>query len=106
MDAHSGYNQIPMYKSDEDKSSFISEIRTFCYTKMPFGLKNAGATFQRFMDEVFKNQIKRNLEVYVDDILVKSKSKDSHPQDLEETFKNLRKFGVKLKPEKCTFGVK
>lgn len=63
MDAYSGYNQIPMNKHDEEKTSFISEIRTFCYTKMSFGLKNAGATFQRLMDEIFKNQVNRNVEV-------------------------------------------
>lgn len=72
---------------------------------MHFRLKNAGATFQRLMDKVIKDQIGRNIEVYVDDILVKSMETDKHWKDLEETFDKIRKAGIKLKPEKCTFGV-
>lgn len=72
---------------------------------MPFGWKNAGATFQRLMDKVFKDQIERNIEVYVYDILVKSTKTENHWRDLEETFSKIRKAGIKLKPEKCTFGV-
>lgn len=73
---------------------------------MPFRLKNTGATFKRLMDKIFVKQISRNVEVYLDDILVKSKIKENHFKDLEETFNNLRKSGVKLKPSKCTFGIK
>lgn len=106
LDAHSGYNQISLTKSYEEKTSFISEIGTFCYTRMPFGLKNAGATFQRLIDKIFKSQVGRNVEVYVDDILVKSEIEENHIADLEETFSNLKKSGIKLKPSKCTFGIK
>lgn len=72
---------------------------------MPLDLKNVGATFQHLMDKIFKTQIVRNLEVGVDDILVKYKVKEDHWQDLVETFYNLRKPNVKLKPNKCVFGV-
>lgn len=105
MDAYSGYNQVKMCKEDEGKISFITEIGTFCYTVMPFGLKNTGVIFQRLMDKIFKKQIGNNIEVYVDDILVKSTDMESHWRDLEETFEKIRKAGIKLKPEKCSFGV-
>ncbi|KAL0451439.1 UNVERIFIED_CONTAM: Retrovirus-related Pol polyprotein from transposon opus [Sesamum latifolium] len=72
---------------------------------MPFGLKNAGATYQRLVNKVFKHMIGRNMEVYVDDILVKSHSKESHVQDLRECFEVVRRLGMKLNPSKCTFGV-
>lgn len=72
MDAFSGYNQIQMHPDDEEKTSFVTDQGTFCYRVMPFGLKNARATYQRMVNNVFRNQIGRNLEVYVDDMLVKS----------------------------------
>ena len=72
---------------------------------MPFGLKNAGATYQRLVNAMFKNQVGRNVEVYVDDMLVKSKQAPDHLLDLKETFSALRKYGMKLNPEKCAFGV-
>ena len=72
---------------------------------MPFGLKNAGSTFARVVHTAFEPQIHRNVEAYMDDIVVKSKSKDTLIQDLEETFENLRKIQLKLNPEKCVFGV-
>lgn len=105
LDAHSKYNQISLHKCDEEKTSFTSEIGTFCYTRMPFGLKNAGATFQRLVDRVFKSQINRNVEVYVDDILIKSKMRENHLKDIKKTFDNLRSSGIKIKPSKCIFGV-
>ncbi|KAL0455843.1 UNVERIFIED_CONTAM: hypothetical protein Slati_0923500 [Sesamum latifolium] len=72
---------------------------------MPFGLKNAGATYQRLMDKIFRPQIGRNVEVYVDDMLVKSKKAEEHVKDLEETFSVLRKYKLKLNLAKCAFGV-
>lgn len=105
LDAYSGYNQISLHKSDEEKTSFISEMGTYCYTRMSFGLKNAGATFQRLVDKVFKTQINRNVEVYVNDILIKSKERKSHAKDIKDTFDNLRNSGIKIKPSKCIFGV-
>ncbi|GKB68196.1 reverse transcriptase domain-containing protein [Tanacetum coccineum] len=72
---------------------------------MPFGLRNAGATYQRLVDKTFHGQIGRNLEVYVDDLVIKSRTEDEIVRDIEETFKTLRKINMKLNPKKCTFGV-
>ncbi|XP_073290538.1 uncharacterized protein [Primulina huaijiensis] len=76
LDAYQGYHQIPLAEKDRSKVSFITSEGTFCYVVMPFGLKNAVATYQRLMDKVFKKQIGKNVEVYVDDILIKSKTVD------------------------------
>ena len=72
---------------------------------MPFGLKNARATYQRLMNRMFSHQIGRNVEVYVDDMLVKSKDEANHLDDLKETFGTLRKYNMKLNPAKCVFVV-
>ncbi|GJT79368.1 reverse transcriptase domain-containing protein [Tanacetum coccineum] len=77
----------------------------FCYTKMPFGLRNAGATYQRLVDRAFHKQKCRNLKVYVDDLVIKSRTEDEVVRDIEETFKTLREINMKLNPKKCTFGV-
>ncbi|KAL0406126.1 UNVERIFIED_CONTAM: Retrovirus-related Pol polyprotein from transposon.6 [Sesamum latifolium] len=105
MDASQGYHQIMLAPEDSKKVSFITSSCTFCYVAMPFGLKNAGATYQRLVDKIFRPQIGRNIEVYVDDILVKSKKVKDHIADLEETFAVLRKYRLKLNPAKCAFGV-
>ncbi|XP_073313503.1 uncharacterized protein [Primulina huaijiensis] len=106
LDAYQGYHQIPLAVEDQDKVSFITSEGTFCYMVMPFGLKNAGATYQRLMDRVFSQQVGRNVEVYVDDIMVKSKDSSQLIPDLVETFSTLRSYGLKLNPQKCVFGVK
>ena len=72
---------------------------------MPFGLKNAGATYQRLVNHMFRPQIGRNVEVYVDDMLVKSQDEGRHLDDLQETFETLRQYHMKLNPSKCAFGV-
>ncbi|GKD53789.1 reverse transcriptase domain-containing protein [Tanacetum coccineum] len=72
---------------------------------MPFGLRNAGATYQRLVDKAFHKQIGRNLEVYVDDLVIKSRTEDEIIRDIEETFKTLREINMKLNPKKCTFGI-
>jgi hypothetical protein len=105
MDAFSGYNQIVMDEADQEKTSFITSRELFCYKVMPFRLKNAGATYQRLMNRMFHDQIGKNIEIYIDDMLVKSKEEDDHLKDLEETFKTLRKYQMKLNPSKYTFGV-
>ena len=105
MDAFFGYNQIRMALEDEEKTTFITNHGLYCYRVMPFGLKNAGATYQRLVNEIFKEQINCNMEVYVDDMLIKSKSSMNHVADLEETFSTLRKYKMKLNPVKCAFGV-
>ena len=72
---------------------------------MPFGLKNAGATYQRLMNKMFAHQLGRNVQVYVDDMLVKSVRQNDHLSDLQETFDTLRSYNMKLNPSKCMFGV-
>ena len=105
IDAFSGYNQIRMDKADQEKTSFITSQGLFCYKVMPFGLKNAGATYQRLVNHMFHPQIGRNVEVYVDDMLVKSQDEEIHLDDLQETFDTLRQYNMKLNPNKCAFGV-
>nr|KYP39222.1 Transposon Ty3-I Gag-Pol polyprotein [Cajanus cajan] len=86
LDAYSGYNQIMMYPPDEEHTSFITDRANYYYRVMPFGLKNVGATYQRLMDKVFHHQIGRNMEVYVDDMVVKTISAPDHASDLAEMF--------------------
>ena len=82
MDAFSGYNQIRMKEADQEKTSFVTSQGLFCYKVMSFGLKNAGATYQRLMNKMFAYQIWRNVQVYVDDMLVKRLREDDHLSDL------------------------
>ena len=105
MDAFSRYNQIKLDEADQEKTSFITSQGLFYYKVMPFGLKNAGATYQRLVNQMFRPQIGRNVEVYVDDILVKSLDEEKHLDDLKETFDTLRLHQMKLNPSKCAFGV-
>nr|XP_043630232.1 uncharacterized protein LOC122601542 [Erigeron canadensis] len=94
-----------MHPDDEDKTAFYTAEGIFCYKKMPFGLKNAGATYQRLVDKAFGGQIGRNLEVYVDDMVIKSRNEEDMVLDVEETFRTLRFINMKLNPKKCSFGV-
>ena len=105
MDAFSRYNQIKMTKEDQEKTDFITSQWLYCYNVMPFESKNAGPTYQRLVNKMFSNQIGRNIEVYVDDMLVKSKEELMHLDDLRETFATLRQYQMKLNPSKCAFGV-
>ncbi|GJY61338.1 reverse transcriptase domain-containing protein [Tanacetum coccineum] len=104
LDAYKGYHQIQMAEQDEEKTAFHTSHGVYCYTKMPFGLKNAGATYQRLVDKAFDRQIGRNLEIYVDDLVIKSHTETELLRDIEETFRTLRKINMKLNPKKCTFG--
>ena len=88
-DAFTRYNQLKIHPDDEDKIAFITNERVYSYKVMPFELKNVGATYQRMMNKVFVELIERNKEVYLDDILVKSKDPQQHWHNLEETFKTL-----------------
>jgi hypothetical protein len=106
LDCYSGYHQIWMKKEDELKTSFITPSGTYCYLRMPEGLKNAGGSFSRMIAKVLHSQIGRNVLTYVDDIIVKSMKQENHIADLQETFANFRQAGLKLNPEKCVFGVK
>jgi hypothetical protein len=105
LNAYSGYNQIRLKVKDEDKTAFITPHGVYCYMTMPFGLKNAGATYQRCMQACLKQQIGRNIEVYVDDIVIKTMKADSLLDDLRETFANLYRYSIKLNPKKCSIGV-
>ena len=105
MDTFSGYNQIQMAKEDQEKTAFVTNQGLYCYKVMPFGLKNAGATYQRLVNQMFKKQIGKNVEVYVNDMLVKSKEEEDLLDDLKETFNTLRQYSMKLNPSKCAFGV-
>ena len=105
MDAFSGYNQISMDPDDQEKTSFITGQGTYCYRVIPFGLKNAGATYQRLVNRMFRKQIGMSMEVYIDDMLVKSTTTELHIAHLFEAFQILREYNMKLNPAKCAFGV-
>ena len=104
MDAFSSYNQIKMDEADQEKTSFITSQGLFCY-KVAFGLKNARATYQRLVNHMFHPQIGQNVEVYMDDMLMKSLDEKKHLDNLQETFDTLRRYNMKLNPSKCAFGV-
>ena len=105
MDAFSGYNQISMDPNDEEKTSFVTGQGIYCYRVMPFGLKNAGATYQRLVNRMFQKKIGTSMEVYIDDMLVKSTTAELHIAHLSEAFQILREYNMKLNPAKCAFGV-
>jgi hypothetical protein len=105
LDGYSGYHQIKMKESDKLATSFITLFGLFCYVTMPFGLRNAGATYQRCMQHVFGDHIGRTVEAYVDDIVLKTRKADDLVSDLRVAFDCMRANGVKLNPEKCVFGV-
>jgi len=106
MDGFSGYNQIKMEPEDMEKTTFITLWGTFCYKAMSFGLKNAGATYQRAMVTLFHDMMHKEIEVYVDDMIAKSESEEEHLVNLKKLFERLRKYKLRLNPSECTFGVK
>nr|GEZ57970.1 reverse transcriptase domain-containing protein [Tanacetum cinerariifolium] len=101
--AYKGYHQIQLAEADEEKTAFHTGQGVYCYTKMPFGLKNAGATYHRLMDKAFEGQVGQNIEVYVDDLVVKSHTEAEMVRNIKETFRTLRKVNMKLNPKKCSF---
>ena len=105
IDAFSGYNQIGMDPSDQEKISFVTGRGTYYYRVMPFGLKNAGTTYQRLVNKMFQKQIGAFMEVYIDDMLVKSVKSELHITHLAEAFQVLKSYNMKLNPAKCVFGV-
>jgi hypothetical protein len=105
LDAYSGYHQISLAVDDKEKTAFNTSFEIFCYTKMAFELKNAGATYQKCVHTVLECQIGWNVEAYIDDIVVKSKRRGDLLDDLKETFDNLRKLKMMLNPKKCVFNV-
>jgi hypothetical protein len=105
VDAYSDFHQIPLYQPNQIKTSFIILYGAHCYRTMPFRLRNAGATYQRCMQKCLYDQIDKNVQVYVDVVIIKTKESWTLIDDLRETFANLRRFWMKLNPAKCTFGV-
>jgi hypothetical protein len=105
LDCYSGYHQIALHPDDEDKTAFITPHGIYCYKVMTFGLKNAGATYQKAIQKCLKTQIGKNVEAYVDDVVAKTTEEDKLIADLIETFANIREFQWKLNPTKCVFGV-
>ena len=94
-----------MAKEDYENTAFITSQGLYCYKVMPFGLKNVGETYQRLVNKMFSKQIRRNMEVYVDDMLVKSKEELAHLDVLKEKFTTVRQYQMKLNSNKCAFGV-
>jgi hypothetical protein len=105
VDYYSGYHQITLKEEDQIKTAFITLFGTYAYKTMSFGLKNAGATYQRAIQMCFTNQLHQNVEAYVDDVVIKTRNPEDLIADLEETFNNLQKFRWKFTPTKCVFGV-
>jgi hypothetical protein len=92
-------------EEEEEKTAFITPYGVFCYQVMPFGLKNAGATYQRMMQNCLGSQIGYNIQVYIDDVVITTKKEESLISDLKETFDHLNRYKLKLNLTKCSFGV-
>jgi hypothetical protein len=92
LDCYSGYHQIALHPNDEEKTTFITPHGIYCYKVMTFGLKNAGATYQKAIHNCLKTQIVKNVEAYVDDVIVNTTKEDKLIADLTETFANQREF--------------
>lgn len=105
LNAFQRYHQIVLAPKDQEKTSFITPTGNFHYKVMPFGLKNAGSTDQRMETKMFREQLGRNMEAYIDDMVVKSMATEDHLTNLVETFQTLRKRYLKLNASKCAFGV-
>jgi hypothetical protein len=105
LDCYSGHHQITVKEEDQIKTAFITLFGIYAYKTMCFGLKNAGATYQCAIHMCFADQLHRNVEAYVDDVVIKTRNPDDLIADLEETFSSLRRYQWKLNPTKCVFGV-
>ena len=105
LDAFQGYHQIPLTLDDQEKTAFVTLIGNYHYKVMPFGLKNAGSTYQRMMTRMFESLLGKNIEIYIDDVVVKSKVVSEHLGDLRVIFEILRSYKLRLNASKCLFGV-
>ena len=105
LDAFQGYHQIPLALDDQEKTAFVTPIGNYHYKVMPFGLKNTGSTYQRMMTRMFESQLGKNIEIYIDDMVVKSKVVSEHLGDLGNILEVLRKYKLRLDTSKCSFGV-
>jgi hypothetical protein len=99
LDGFSGYNQVAVHPNDHKKTTFTTPWGTFMYAKMPFGLMNVGATFQREMDIAFLEEKARFVVIYLDDITMFSKNDEDHLENLKRVFQKCRKFGISLIPK-------
>ena len=106
MDTFSGYHQIPLWPEDQEKTTFIIDHDLHFYKMMPFRLKNEGATYWCLVNKLIEPLIGQTMEVYVEDMIVKSKIEGDDSGDLRKTFDILRAFSMKLNPKKCIFGVR
>ena len=105
LDAFQRYHQIPLALDDQEKTSFVTPIGNYHYKVLPFGLKNTGSTYQKMMTKMFEAQMGKNIEVYIDDMVVKSKIVSEHIGDLTNIFKILRGHKLCFNASKCSFGV-
>ena len=105
LDAFQGYHQIALRKEDQEKTAFITPRGIFCYKVLPFGLKNARATYQRMVTKMFSELLGKTVEVYIDDMVVKSIKGTDHVEDLRKVFEILRRHNLKLNATKCAFGI-
>ena len=105
LDTFQGYHQIPLALDDQEKTAFVTPIGNYHYKVMSFGLKNARSTYQRMMTKMFESQLGKSIEVYIDDMMVKSKVVFEHVKDLKNIFEILRKCKLHLNASKCSFGV-
>ena len=105
LDAFQGYHQISLALEDQEKTAFVTPTGNYHYKVMPFGLKNAGSTYQRMMTRMLELQLGKNIEIYVDDMVVKSKAVFGHLGDLGGIFYVLRRHKLRLNASKCSFGV-
>ena len=105
LDAFQRYHQIPLALDDQENTAFVTSIRNYHYKVMPLGLTNVGSTYQRMMTRMFELQLGKNIEIYIDDMVVKSKMISEHLGDLRVIFKILRKYKLHLNASKCSFGL-
>ena len=105
LDAFQGYHKIPLALDDQEMTAFVTPIGNYYYKVMPFGLTNAGATYQRIMTRMFEPQLRKNIKIYIDDMVVKSEAESKHINDLGNIFEILRKRKLCLNASKCSFGV-
>ena len=106
LDVFQSYHQIPLALDDQEKTAFVTPIGNFNYKVMSFGLKNARATYQMMMTRMFEPQLGKNIEIYIDDMVVKNKVESEHANDLENIFAILREHKLRLNTSKCSFGVR
>ena len=105
LDAFQGYHQIPLAFEDQEKTVFVTHIGNYHYKVMHFLLKNEESTYQRMMTRMFEPQLSKNIEVYIDEIVVKSKLESEHINNLRNIFEILRRHKLQLNASKCSFGV-